>query len=365
MGDGGSVRFSVVKQVVSAVPCWLGLRREGLSMLTSLRVTNFRLFRDLQIDTLSRVNLIAGENNSGKTVLLEALHLLFGGTDELSRLPSVFRASQGTGSDNFKSFWMWLFHRRQPGMTFFVQASDSWEEYRVRGVAKPEDVAAFNSGQPLQGFNLEYIEGDSIIAKCTVSGGHYGSAPSPWLRSTVFSVHPSTPVADAERFNRVAAKRDGRQKVVELLRVIEPRLKDLDYLRLGTEPLVYADLGLDDFVPTTQLGQGFTRLLSLFSEAIYSQSGIILIDEVESGIHYSVMGQVWKGIAAIAREQDLQVFATTHSYECIRAAHEAFSSLDTYDLTVHRLERVGEEVKVASYDRVALETSIDMNLEVR
>lgn len=328
-------------------------------MLTSLDINNFRLFRELHIGQLSRVNLIAGENNSGKTVLLEALHLLFGGSQEVSRLPSVFRASHG--SDDFDSFWMWLFHRKKPTNAFKIRTG----RYQVSGVVRSEDLSAFDSGQPLGGFDLKYVEAEKQISKLSVSGGFSGNAPSHWVKSSVFSVYPSTPAADAEKFNRVAAKRGGREKVVELLRVVEPRLKDLDYLKLGRQPLVYADLGLDDYVPTTQLGQGFTRLLSLFSEAIYSQSGIILIDEVESGIHYSVMGQVWKGIAAVAREQDLQVFATTHSYECIRAAHEAFSSLDTYDLTLHRLERVGEEVKVASYDRVALETSIDMNLEVR
>jgi hypothetical protein len=180
----------------------------------------------------------------------------------------------------------------------------------------------------------------------------------------VFTPRPSAPEEDADQFNRVAAKKGGRTRLVELLRVIEPRLQDLQYLKLGEQPLVYADIGLEDLVPITQLGQAFTRLLAIFSETLYAQSRFILIDEIESGIHYSVMSQVWKGIAEIAREEDLQIFATTHSYDCIRAAHEAFEGHES-ELTLHRTERVGDEARVVSYDTVNLDTSIDMNLEVR
>jgi ABC-type branched-subunit amino acid transport system ATPase component len=192
-----------------------------------------------------------------------------------------------------------------------------------------------------------------------------GVADSEWPKLITFSTNPSSPTEDAEYFNRIAAKRGGEQRVVELLQVIEPRLQDLKYLKLGSQPLVYADVGMEDLIPTTQLGQGFTRLLRLFSETLVAKSEIVLIDEIENGIHYSAMSKVWKGIAAIARQEDLQFFGTTHSYECIRSAHEAFSSEGSYDLALHRLERVKDEVRVVTYDKPTLETSFEMNLEVR
>jgi hypothetical protein len=76
--------------------------------------------------------------------------------------------------------------------------------------------------------------------------------------------------------------------------------------------------------------------------------------------------KVWKGIATIARQENLQIFATTHSYECIRYAHEAFSSEPVYDLALHRLERNDKgDIRVVTLDRESLATSFDLEWEVR
>ena len=47
-------------------------------MLQSLHIQNFRGLRDVRVDELSRINLVTGRNNAGKTTLLEALLLLVG-----------------------------------------------------------------------------------------------------------------------------------------------------------------------------------------------------------------------------------------------------------------------------------------------
>jgi predicted ATP-dependent endonuclease of OLD family len=77
------------------------------------------------------------------------------------------------------------------------------------------------------------------------------------------------------------------------------------------------------------------------------------------------MKKVWQAIAQAARAADVQVFATTHSYECIQAAHHAFVEQPPYDLRLFRLDRRGSEVVVATYNETTLETSVDMSLEVR
>jgi len=64
-------------------------------------------------------------------------------------------------------------------------------------------------------------------------------------------------------------------------------------------------------------------------------------------------------------EFNVQVFATTHSLECIMAAHRAFSGGNTYDFRLHRLEDVDGKIRAVTYDRESLEAAIDMGLEVR
>ena len=76
------------------------------------------------------------------------------------------------------------------------------------------------------------------------------------------------------------------------------------------------------------------------SLAMYStRNGVILIDEVESGVHYSVLEKLWEVIDEFSQEFSVQVFATTHSYECLIAAHKVFSKKEKYDFKLYRLER--------------------------
>src|SRR5215813_4094753 len=316
-------------------------------MLKSIQVKNFRLFRDLTVKPLNRVNLIAGENNTGKTALLEALYLLYGDLNKFRKFPSGLRSSQD--KDEIDSFWLWLLYQKKLENCLEVRVVDELNHthfVRCDPSSSSKEQLAFVFGEKglFEAPRQVNKDGGSGTDKLGIN----------WPTLDVFSTNPTRPSDDADQFNRIAAKRGGRKRLIELLRVIEPRLQDLQYLKLGQIPLVYADLGMEDLIPTTQLGQGFSRLLRLFSEILVSKSTIVLIDEIENGIHYSAMSEVWKGIATIARQEDLQIFATTHSYECIRSAHEAFSSEPTYDLALHRFERVDDEIRVATYNQETL-----------
>lgn len=341
-------------------------------MLKTLHIKNFRLFQDLKLDSLNRVNLIAGVNNSGKTALLEALRFVLGGIGRFMDLPSALRSSftldptRGWGplhGDEFENFWMWLFYQKDLRKPIEIEAVGTHGTYLV----KLNQQGMRDSSE----FGFDYFRDGRKVSSSTASRGNGCSgsidvADSEWPKLITLSTNASSPTEDAEYFNRIAAKRGGEQRIVELLQVIEPQLQDLKYLKLGSQPLVYADVGMEDLIPTTQLGQGFTRLLRLFSEILVAKSEIVLIDEIENGIHYSAIPKVWKGIAVIAREEDLQFFATTHSYECIRYAHEAFSSEPTYDLALHRLERDDAgDVRAVTFDRESLDTSLKLEWEIR
>jgi AAA15 family ATPase/GTPase len=107
------------------------------------------------------------------------------------------------------------------------------------------------------------------------------------------------------------------------------------------------------------------RVLSIVLAIANAPGGVVLIDEIENGLHYSVLKEVWQAIAQTARQSDVQVFATTHSWECLRWAHEAFSESKEYDLRVFRLDRADGSVSVASYDRERIESALFNAVEMR
>lgn len=325
-------------------------------MLKSLSIQNFRQFRDLKIERLNRINLIAGKNNSGKTAVLEALYLLFVHGDAIQNFPAAFRSHHPSTQDDFESFWMWLPYQRDLKNSIHISADG--EQNFLYTVQLQSD-----SNNDVLVFNYHNSSGQLFVRKM---GGIKPASILQWPKVSIFSTWPSSPTEDAEQFNRIAAKRGGRQRLTELLQTVEPNLHELQYLKLGTQPLVYADVGMNDLIPITQLGQGFVRLLRIFSEALLAESKIILIDEIENGIGYRAQVDLWRGLAASTRQDDIQIFATTHSYECIQAAHEVFSTSEQYDFALHRLERTDDgDVRVVTYDQATLGTSFDLNFEVR
>jgi hypothetical protein len=178
-------------------------------------------------------------------------------------------------------------------------------------------------------------------------------------------VRLNEPQKDAIDYDRVVLRQNGEERLEGLLRKIEPRLKTIRSIKPYGVPLIYVDIGLAEKIPAVHLGQGFTRLLSIYSEIITSGKKVLLIDEFENGLHYSVLNEIWNGILNATEQEGVQVFATTHSYECIRAAHAAFSETLSYDFALHRLEDVKGEIELTTYDRATLETSLAKNFEIR
>jgi AAA15 family ATPase/GTPase len=129
--------------------------------------------------------------------------------------------------------------------------------------------------------------------------------------------------------------------------------------------MLHGDIGLDRLVPLPLLGEGMARLASLVLAVGNAPNGIVLVDEVENGLHHSILPKVWRAVGEVARQFNTQVFATTHSLECIVAAHKAFTESEIYDFRLHRLDRVKETIRAVTYRQETLEAAIETGLEVR
>jgi AAA15 family ATPase/GTPase len=184
------------------------------------------------------------------------------------------------------------------------------------------------------------------------------------LKPSVFSTYPTNPRQDAIDYNRVVLRRKKRP-VEDLLREVEPRLQTIESLQTGNEPLLYADIGLSELIPVTQMGQGFNRLLDIYSEIVAAEAKVLLIDEIENGLHHSVLPTIWHGLFHAAEEMDVQIFATTHSWECVLAADEAARQDAKFDFNLIRLDRVEDNIKATMIDRDALNTAKELNWEMR
>ncbi len=344
-------------------------------MFKSFTVKNFRCFRDLTLAPLERVNLIAGINNVGKTALLEAILIhVSPNSPDLPLRVNIIRGIE-QGDVNVQDVWEGLFFDKRTNESVQLTSVDRNDVSRTLQIrlAEPEGapvvideslLAEVKSNELL----LEYQDssGQSGISRAFITlegikGKRIQSAPVA-LRGTLLSTHRRLPVE--ERFSQLDAA--GRQnEVLEVLQLLEPRLQRLAVLVMGNKPVLYGDIGIGELLPLPLMGEGVVRLAAILLVIVTTPGGVVLIDEVENGLHYSVLNNVWKAIANAARRSETQVFATTHSWECIRAAHQAFEESEIYDFRLHRLERINDDIRTATYDQETLSTSVEMNLEVR
>ena len=372
-------------------------------MYTSFRVQKFRCFRDLQLDDLGRVNLIAGKNNSGKTALLEAMYIHSGNREPktLLRIKSLLR------DDDFP--WR---SRRYVSYTEprnIISWNDVFNDFDTEKkiemsaefVEKPSQLSNDSSCFSLE---ISTISSDSevftkILREYDVENNDrydnveilefksdFTSSPFYILLSNdmirVSSsksniLMPSNFLYTREEISsRIIAqlysnmKKSGTiSRFVEALKIIEPKLGDLDLLYSGNQPLIYVNIGLRQLLPITSLGDGMNRITGLILALSEVENGVLFIDEIENGFHYSVQEDVWKIIGQVARESNIQVFATTHSLEMIRAAHKAFKAVDPYEFRLHRLDRdpVTDDIEAVTYNQFGMESvaAFDFDYEVR
>lgn len=152
----------------------------------------------------------------------------------------------------------------------------------------------------------------------------------------------------------------------EFINEIDSRIKGLSVVMVGGTTSIYADIGIERKIPIRYLGDGITRLLSIILAIANSKNGCLLIDEIENGIHYSIMPKIWMGIAKAAKEFDCQIIATTHSYECLASAYSGLNSSNfNEDFTYIHLEEDDDKIVPKAFTGELLATALNANMEVR
>ena len=153
-------------------------------------------------------------------------------------------------------------------------------------------------------------------------------------------------------------------EVLGILKEIEPGLNNLAVVATGREPGIYANMGMQRLIPLQLLGDGMSRVLSLALAIASAPGGMVLVDDIETGIHYTVMEKVWRSIGAFARSYDVQLFATTHSHHCIQSACRAFEEDEEEPLRLYSLGVRKGKLSAASYDRERLVSAFDFGFGV-
>ena len=346
-------------------------------MLKRLLIRNFRGFNALEIDRLSGINLIAGKNNSGKTSLLEAIFLLAGaGNAEMANNVNVIRGIEPTGVPASDPFWKQLFFNLSMDRTIGIDGKHATHGQLALKISLEQQPTTDVSLDPADGISVTNLydersllfqySGPSGIVKCHI----------PKKRDQFEFSRPDSnpPFPGAILLSRTKNIRDDSSRLgilrrykqdhllLSALQVIEPKLQSIEENSSSGTPMIWGDIGLSELVPLSVMGEGMTQIARLVLAIASAPDGVVLIDEVENGIHHSVMADFWRAIDETAKQLRTQIFATTHSLECVRAAHE---SLDVDRFRLHRLEVADMTSRCVTYEPDSIGAAIRHDIEVR
>ncbi len=370
-------------------------------MLTSIELDNYRGFERYRLSRLARVNLLVGKNNCGKTSVLEAVHLLgSGGSPEVlaetARLrgevvlaPATREPYVGGAPADLSHF----FHGRQfdPGAYFCVISDQGLGRLTARVV----DFADVERTLPFQGVDI--LAPALAVRIETEDGGRGRPIPDlpvtgegalfPDVLPRLVSAfrrnrEPTAPVQfispnslEPRSLNAMwdrVIKAARESEVIRAMQILEPSITNIFFLSgdaahggVGGAGAVLAFEGTRRRDPLGSYGEGMRRLLALSLSLVEAEGGLLLVDEIDTGLHYSVMGDMWRLVVEGASRANVQVFATTHSLDCVRGLAwlcDNHPSLGA-DVSIQKIERELEEAVALDADRITL--AVEQEMEVR
>ena len=359
-------------------------------MLKNVKIENFRGFQSFELQQLGRVNLLVGTNNSGKTSILEAIQLLCS-RNNLEPLAKVMvhrgeyffnedrRFPRGRDLDICHLFYG---HEIQAGSKFsisgindnnikeeiigFIQAgslnlnkdlnitpdreASSFEENSfdeaLNDLRKIDFTLQWSNGKqkepdiwkrPLSanaGISEEYIRRSPISTRNSVTKTQF-------VTSSSLTTQKMT-----ELFNQVVLTPE-EELLKESLQTVEPKIERI--ASIATERYRASDsrggffVRLSDTsqrVPIGSLGEGVWRMLGLALATVCASDGVLFIDDIDTGLHFSVMSDMWKLVCKTAKRLNVQVFATTHNSDCWTSLANVVREEGSEDgITIQRIEK--------------------------
>lgn len=339
------------------------------SVLSSVHIAGYRSFRRLTVEGLSLVNLFVGKNNAGKTSLLDAIELLTLGTPR-----ALFRSPIRRGEDFLRS----AEDERPPGRTeidishIFNGHSLTGASFSIIGRPGPASVvcrvvdagADVAAGLQPRLPDLEPVgpalalsfESHLTSTPTRIPMGPGGAIPLDVRRHLAPTGLPeNVPPAN---FLRPESSDPGRllalwdsialtpeeHRVVDAMRIIEPDIERIAFLgdeRRYIRSVFLKLAGSEQRLPIGSVGDGLKRLLALSLHLIPAKNGFLFVDEIDTGLHFSVMADMWRMVVQTAKRLNIQVFATTHSLDCVNAFAwiRDDMSIDDSDVALHRIEK--------------------------
>ena len=368
-------------------------------MLETLAIRGYRGFESCRLTNLARVNLVVGRNNCGKTTVLEAIELLASGGSPLAFLGPINRR-RGAGPHPASSDISHLLfgHTCVPGAGFDLSSDDTGRTFSVK-ILPLDEIG----GDPQQAWFPNGAQGDQvspghpdkvmmpmfgmrIVSRTSADapertielpimedGSFPFGKPTGWLRNRpsdvpvrIYSAESLDPMSMSAEWNTVLT-RGIDAEVVSDMRLLEPALESIHFL---TNPgagsgILLGLRGGGRRLPIDSYGDGMRKLLAMRLSFVGAAGGYLLIDEIGTGFHWTIMEDMWRVVVEVAGRSNVQIFATTHSYDCIRGLGSLLQSRPDLDDEVSIQKIHGSLPQAVNLRGDQIRVAVEQEIEVR
>ena len=349
----------------------------------NIEIKNFRGIDHLKIDDFSRVNVFLGQNSSGKSSVLECLLLMMGMSN-----PDLPQNINSIRSRNFSSFadLGYMFHnydlKVKPEITSelfgdikrhlmleMTYVFDGNSQVDLNGQIPTSETKTFlntlkmifdvESNQRKSNYECSITASQQgLISNKKLAEGYLEKNSVAFLPSDLSAGNPANDLVEL-------AKRKRKDIVTEQLKHFDSRITSLEILN----NIAYIGLeGIDQLLMVNMQGDGLRRYLNIVAASANPMNNILLIDEIENGLHYSAYKKLWEAIFALATTTNKQVFVTTHSKETLSHLNEMLVEHPEYQqemrlYTIERTIKKGMQAYMYTYEGLA--EACDNDVELR
>lgn len=305
-------------------------------MIKNLYIRHFRGLEQITLEKLTKVNILLGRNNCGKSTVLDALYLLSYPTQPQHLLEiNDLRGYHSKSGEDFK----YDFHNGEVNQAIEITADidSSSRKLQIRHLVQSvsdvlitdRDTSRLKEKDYVILYSLKAENGESY--ETSLMSDHKTPEMLKVKQLEDFEcayninyITPAVPYRNIEELFTIAVKNKQEQYIVEVLNSVDRRIKDV--VIAGDQILV--DAGAEQRIPLQLMGDGMRKIFSLIVNMSSCRGGIILIDEIDNGLHHTSMQVLWKAIVECASKFNVQVFATTHSIESLAALKNIYEDME-------------------------------------
>ena len=349
-----------------------------------IEITNFRGIKHLSLPDLRRINLFVGKNNCGKSSALDAVFLLTGFTRpvlniRVNQLRDYEKVEAADVALNFYN--MDLKHPIRIKSTSADPLCNRRLEIspilaQMPSVLSPENlsdqIASNQEPQTTKGFNFSFAyqtpdgQQKSGVSSLVFKEEGIEVQNAEGYNETLSCLYLNSKFAYATYVDSLTKIIEEKQEgvIVEILQEVEPKIRAISVLKNR----VCVDIGLARLVPINMLGDGIRKLLAIITSLYWCKDGVVLIDEIDNGLHFSSLVSLWKSVVKMAQKLDVQVFATTHNIESLESLNRVISENREaeQDIVCYSLRHLAsDELKAYAYPYEKFQYVINQEIEIR